>query len=980
MAYSEEVRLGIVLYGGVSLAVYENGVAQELFRAVHGEGIYGLVKDLTGSDIIVDIVSGTSAGGVNGIFLGYALANGLNFRAMSDLWRNEGDIRTLLRKTNDPETASVLDSGVYQAALHAAFTGMPRYQEPAGSCPSPIEELDLFITGTDVAGDVSTVYDETGHAIDVKRHNAFFQLCWRQPRKNDFDQAHAEELATLARLTSCFPVAFAPVGINVHEAPNLAKWGRLRRSAAPAPAAGAKPVELYDRVFLDGGILNNKPFTYTIDAISRRTANRPVERFLFYVEPDPERFKDRGKIAAPGVLSAGIDALIAIPGYQSIGNDLANINAYNDQVNRINLLIQAAQTRAGVAATGGLLNAPVIDREAQDDAVYMAARLTQLRDRAVEGILNHAGRRDYFEQPETRRAGRVLIESFRHWSMAGGAAAALENLDVYFRFRRLQQVTYALYDPPDATPLGADYTALWESLNHQFKLIEIVQWAMEWYVDNLHIEWKPLASQDPGAAIAERMWNTVARGLRLVLDSGGVRLPEAETKEARLEFYGQLKQRVETLAAKTPTDNDAPSGGNLLMELDRLLLAVLSKRAMTDRVVSACQSFLAVDRRVFPMQFASGVFTRDLIRVERLSPIDATYGYSKYLCLEQKVAGAALGAFAGFFRKQWRANDIMWGRLDAVSQIIECILTQQRVRAAAPPAGITNPAALEARLRAMFPYTASNEPLTLARLLADIPRMSALPDNEYRDIVDRLVLAAQKEILSQEWKQVVTSAICQERDDSTYRARKSRVSGPVYDSDGLYWIDPQTSPDRILVEIAATTLAPDFPDYTTYRPPKRDVLTDLPGPVQVELGSRALMRLEKSVLACAPKLAAIPLLHKSVFGMLLPGLHGWSTLYRSRPEWRAASSAALLSVSLVVVALTVFLFGAPASLAAKLALLSSAAAVIVAWVWFFRVPHRTVVRTVLSGLLALVLAVLTFALTLWLVPLLQHAYAHLVGG
>jgi hypothetical protein len=59
---SREVRLGLVMYGGVSLAIYINGVAQELFRAVHGRGIYRLIKALTDSDIVVDVLSGTSAG------------------------------------------------------------------------------------------------------------------------------------------------------------------------------------------------------------------------------------------------------------------------------------------------------------------------------------------------------------------------------------------------------------------------------------------------------------------------------------------------------------------------------------------------------------------------------------------------------------------------------------------------------------------------------------------------------------------------------------------------------------------------------------------------------------------------------------------------------------------------------------------------------------------------------------------------------
>src|SRR5208282_4616551 len=83
---SREVRFGLVLYGGVSLAVYENGVVQEFFRAGKGAGIYTIIKQLAGSDIVVDIVSGASAGGINGVLLGYALANNLDPYSSADLW------------------------------------------------------------------------------------------------------------------------------------------------------------------------------------------------------------------------------------------------------------------------------------------------------------------------------------------------------------------------------------------------------------------------------------------------------------------------------------------------------------------------------------------------------------------------------------------------------------------------------------------------------------------------------------------------------------------------------------------------------------------------------------------------------------------------------------------------------------------------------------------------------------------------------
>ncbi len=82
---SREVRLGLVLYGGVSLAIYMNGIANEFFNVVRGRGIYGLIKALTDSDVVVDIVSGASAGGINGLFLAYALCNETEFGAFADL-------------------------------------------------------------------------------------------------------------------------------------------------------------------------------------------------------------------------------------------------------------------------------------------------------------------------------------------------------------------------------------------------------------------------------------------------------------------------------------------------------------------------------------------------------------------------------------------------------------------------------------------------------------------------------------------------------------------------------------------------------------------------------------------------------------------------------------------------------------------------------------------------------------------------------
>ena len=126
---SREIRLGIVMYGGLASDLYLWRGAR-FFRAVRGQGIYKLIKELTDSDIVVDVISGTSAGGINGILLAYALCNELHFGSISSLWRIHGDIRQLLRSPYGPigNTASLLDSeGYYQPKLETAFSQM----EPA---------------------------------------------------------------------------------------------------------------------------------------------------------------------------------------------------------------------------------------------------------------------------------------------------------------------------------------------------------------------------------------------------------------------------------------------------------------------------------------------------------------------------------------------------------------------------------------------------------------------------------------------------------------------------------------------------------------------------------------------------------------------------------------------------------------------------------------------------------------------------------
>ena len=183
MAFSREVRVGLVMYGGVSLAIYINGVAREFFEAVRGRGVYGLLKHLVDSDVTVDIVSGASAGGINGVFLCQALANDYDFARLASLWREHADIDRLLRPVGESTPPSLFDSeGYYQPRLEEAFADLEPCRPEPGEVPSPVEAIDLFVMGTDYHGARAFRPDALGSLLESKEHRAVFRLKHRRGR------------------------------------------------------------------------------------------------------------------------------------------------------------------------------------------------------------------------------------------------------------------------------------------------------------------------------------------------------------------------------------------------------------------------------------------------------------------------------------------------------------------------------------------------------------------------------------------------------------------------------------------------------------------------------------------------------------------------------------------------------------------------------------------------------------------------------
>jgi patatin-related protein len=408
----EEVRIGAVLYGGVSLCIYINGVSQELLRLVEATAkdavdfsgtreLYRKLAMLSSQDagkdpvkkwnglaktggqrrrFIIDALSGTSAGGINAVFLAKALAKGQSLEGTKAFWIEEGGIERLINDSEscqniepklklDKHPASLLNSRRMYGLLLNALNQM----DDASGKPKPalVQEVDLYITATDLDGRKISIPLADQVVAEKDYHQAFhfsFQDGSRAgspddgPGKaeGDFDQDWNPYLAFAARCTSAFPIAFEPMrGQDAQdqlESQNKAGfseegWKRFLRKnvrfgkdedgaaeSATSEEKNPKPDGFRNRSFGDGGILDNKPFAYIMESLASRTSAPMVERKLIYVDPSPENPEAKAAAEKPDVLAYGLKALTGLPAYEGIRDDINGIidrNRLIDKVNRI---------------------------------------------------------------------------------------------------------------------------------------------------------------------------------------------------------------------------------------------------------------------------------------------------------------------------------------------------------------------------------------------------------------------------------------------------------------------------------------------------------------------------------------------------------------------------------------------------------------------------------------------------------------------
>ena len=490
---AKEYRFSVVMYGGVSLAIYMNGVAQELLHMVRStartqgdnqfrfaetkgtgpatgtlrstEAIYrDLARELNDVGVddvrfIVDVISGTSAGGINGIFLAKALTDdSLSFDVLQQLWIDEGALEKLL---NDKQTRkatglpieppkSLLCSDRMYIKLLDALKSMKTPQD--GGKPLSAE-VDLFVTTTDITGRVIPLR-LADMLVWERQYKADFHFRYDHEReRNDLKEDNNPFIAFVARCTSSFPFAFEPMRLaKVQELQDTAAWPGV-------PKVDPQVFDIWEkkffdnteqvstggnrnRVFGDGGYLNNKPFSFVVEMLGRHSSSFPTERKLIYVEPTPEHPEQEagGDVAAaasgqnaPNALVNSYDALVKLPGYQPIHDDLQRVIERNRLVRKVMELSAIITATIRRAPAGQEQTAPADAAAASiGDFSYLAMRVYATTDELAR-VLS-----EWFQFPKASSfyyAIRCLVRAWREQEYMANSDPGQERAALASRFR-----------------------------------------------------------------------------------------------------------------------------------------------------------------------------------------------------------------------------------------------------------------------------------------------------------------------------------------------------------------------------------------------------------------------------------------------------------------------------------------------------------------------------------------------------------------
>ncbi|MBI0474741.1 patatin-like protein [Sphingomonas sp. MA1305] len=719
----KELRLALVCYGGISLAVYMHGITKEVWRVVRAsrachdgtppgdcsEGVYaGLIaaiEETAGMKlrVLADIVAGASAGGINGIFLAQAIATGQSLEPLTDLWLRSADVEALI----DPAAAP--------ASRFSKMWALPLAWMAAGRSADKVAELDgttrdevraklshfvrsrwfeppfggaiftnLLLDAFDAmaAGPRGprllpegqpldlfvTVTDFSGHPErlslnsppEVLETEHRLVIGFTDHGAADRPLADVPDLAFAARATSSFPGAFPP--FTVAELDRV-----LADRGVDWPGRSAFLRRTLPRQFA----VNRAETAVLIDGSV--LANAPFRPAIDALKERPARREvDRRFVyidPSPGI-KIRLGAAGGDPGFfQTILGALSDLP--RQQPIRDNLDAIAARS-ARIDRMRGIVTALRPAVEAEIEALFghtffldspTPARLVAWRRRAQAAAATRAGY-GYAAYGHLKLTGVVETITALLYQVGGEPGQQ--------RWRRIRASIEAAiaargFGGEQPVFIGKDSAATIDFLR---------TYDIGFRIRRLRLMARRLTEVEAGTEL-EPMRDAIYDSLALYLEA------------QRADDHPQLRQMVRSLRGDAGPLLDALAEALDLTRLDaetdtRLATALVAlDRTPRRALLLTYLGFPYYDTATLPLLQGEGLDEFDPIKVDRISPDDATA--IRGGGAEATLKGIQFNSFGAFFSRAYRENDYLWGRLHGAERMIDiCVSTlppQVRMRA-----------------------------------------------------------------------------------------------------------------------------------------------------------------------------------------------------------------------------------------------------------------------------------------------------------
>ena len=722
----KELRLALVCSGGISLAVTMHGVTKELWHATRASrawhagdalpqgvaGVYARLFDTIGRQrdlalrLIPDILSGTSAGGINAVFLAQALISGQSLDALTDLWLTGADSDVLI----DPEARPwgrlakvwawpvvwlalrLPGNGLDDEALPPAtrkevrakvsrlirarwfappFSGIGFSRLLAGALdamaasvrekPAPPllparHPLDLVVTATDLGGHAVAIALNSPETVSETEHRVSIAFHARAAEASGppADLAPLPELVLAARATASFPGALPPLTFGEIDrllAERQATWpGRDRfvRRVLPNHAQdrhGADEVAL-----IDGAVLNNRPFAEAMAVLRDRPARREVDRRFVFIEPQPAAATAQ-HAPRTGFFSTIFASLSSIPREQPIRDSLESIIRQSHMRERLRGMIDTL--RPDIEARVAHLFGHTLFFETPS-----RSRLTAWRAKAQAAATQGAGFAYHGYALVKRDAivaelARTIVEAAPETGDIDRVCAALSR---DLAARGLDRLV------TDRGTASEEAIAFFRAHDIGFRIRRLKLLARRLTED------RALAGHGAGTDAARAIVYR-AQGLYQDRESARGLGPDFPAEAARV--HRDPAGVLDGLAALRNL-------GQIDLEVDAMIIEALGKleKPLRRRFLHAYLGFPWYDIATLPLLDGEGVEPGalgefDPIRIDRIAPEDATSirAGGAAACLK----GIAFSSFGAFFSRAFRENDYLWGRLHGAERVIDII-------------------------------------------------------------------------------------------------------------------------------------------------------------------------------------------------------------------------------------------------------------------------------------------------------------------